>query len=56
MKLLECGLYRGIRLLELAFKIFERVPETRLRQLIKIVFLTGQLKELFAEKKNPCIT
>ena len=33
---LECGSYRGIRLLEHKLKIFERVVETRVRRIVKI--------------------
>ena len=33
---LECGLYRGIRLLEHVMKILERVVETRVRRIVKI--------------------
>ena len=33
---LECGSYRGIKLLEHAMKVFERVVESRLRQILQI--------------------
>ena len=33
---LECGKYRGIRLLEHGMKLFEKVLEKRLRELIEV--------------------
>ena len=33
---IECGKYRGIRLLEHAMKLFEKVLEERLKKLIKV--------------------
>ncbi len=33
---LECGKYRGVRLLEHGMKLFEKVLEERLRKLIKV--------------------
>jgi hypothetical protein len=65
---LECGSYRGIRLLEHTFKIFERVVETRVRKIVKIddlqfgfmagrgttdaIFIVRQLQEKFLAKKK----
>ena len=33
---LECGSYHGVKLLEHAMKVFERVMEARLRQILHI--------------------
>ena len=65
---LECGSYRGIKLLEHAMKVFERVIEARLRQKIHIddmqfgftpgkgttdaVFMVRQLQEKYLGKKR----
>jgi Reverse transcriptase (RNA-dependent DNA polymerase) len=65
---LECGSYRGIRLLEHALKILERIVETRVRKIIKIdsmqfgfmegrgttdaIFIVRQLQEKFLAKKD----
>ncbi len=65
---LECGKYRGVRLLEHGMKLFENVLEERLRKLIKVdcrqfgfnpgrsttdaIFVMKQLQEKFSEKKN----
>jgi hypothetical protein len=65
---LECGSYRGIRLLEHALKILERVVETRVRRIVKIddlqfgfmagkgttdaIFIVRQLQEKFLAKKK----
>ena len=60
---MECGSYRGIKLLEHAMKVFERVIEARLRRNVKIddmqfgfqpgksttdaIFIVRQLQESF---------
>ena len=65
---IECGKYRGIRLLEHAMKLFEKVLEERLRKLIKVdglqfgfhpgrsttdeIFIMRQLQEKLSEKKK----
>ena len=65
---LECGNYRGIRLLEHGMKLFEKVIERRLRKLISIdcrqfgfrrgksttdaVFILRQLQEKYSQKKK----
>ena len=65
---LECGSYRGIRLLEHTLKIFERVVEARVRRIVKIddlqfgfmagrgtsdaIFIVRQLQEKFLAKKK----
>ena len=65
---LECGSYRGIKLLEHAMKVFERVMEARLRQILHIddmqfgftpgkgttdaVFILRQLQERYLVKKR----
>jgi hypothetical protein len=65
---LECGSYRGIKLLEHPMKVFERVMETRLRQVLCIdemqfgftpgrgttdaVFILRQLQERYLVKKR----
>ena len=65
---LECGSYRGIKLLEHAMKVFERVVENRLRQILCIdemqfgftpgkgttdaVFILRQIQERYLVKKR----
>ena len=65
---LECGSYRGIRLLEHALKILERVVEVRVRRIVKIddlqfgfmpgkgttdaIFIVRQLQEKFLAKEK----
>jgi hypothetical protein len=65
---LDCGSYRGIKLLEHAMKVFERVVEKRLRGSVEIddmqfgfrpgrgttdaIFIVRQLQEKFLEKKR----
>ena len=65
---LECGKYRGVRLLDIGVKLFEKVLEERLRKLIKVdgrqfgycpgrsttdaIFIMKQLQEKFSEKKK----
>ena len=65
---LECGSYRGIRLLEHALKILERVVEVRVRKIVKIddlqfgfmpgkgttdaIFIVRQLQEKFLAKEK----
>ena len=65
---LECGSYRGIKLLEQPLKILERVVERRLRNMVKIdemqfgftpgrgtmdaIFIVRQVQERFLEKKK----
>ena len=65
---LECRSYRGIKLLEHAMKVFERVLESRLRQTLHIddmqlkftpgkgttdaVFILRQLQERYLVKKE----
>ena len=65
---LECGSYRGIKLLEHEMKVFESVMEARLRQILKIddmqfgftpgkgttdaVFILRQLQEKYLIKKR----
>jgi hypothetical protein len=65
---LECGSYRGIKLLEHALKVFERVVEARLRQILCIdemqfgftpgkgttdaIFILRQLQERYLVKKR----
>ena len=65
---LECGSYRGIKLLENVMKVFERVTEARLRQTLHIddmqfgftpgkgttdaVFILRQLQERYLVKKR----
>ena len=65
---LECGKYRGIRLLEHGMKLFERVLENRLRKLIKVdcrqfgfspgrsttdaIFIVRQMQEKYSERKK----
>ena len=65
---LECGKYRGIRLLEHGMKLFERILEMRLRRLIKVdsrqfgftpgrstidaLFIVRQVQEKYNEKRK----
>lgn len=65
---LECGSYRGIRLLEHAMKVFERVIEARVRKIVKIdsmqfgfmpgrgttdaIFIVRQLQEKYLARKK----
>ena len=65
---LECNSYRGIKLLEHAMKVFERVIEARLREKVDIddmqfgfragksttdaIFIVRQLQEKYSEKKG----
>ena len=65
---LDCGSYRGIKLLEHAMKVFERVMEKRLRKVVNIddmqcgfrpgrgttdaIFIVRQLQEKYLEKKR----
>src|SRR3989454_6651334 len=65
---LECGSYRGIKLLEHAMKVFERVIEARVRDRVKIdnmqfgfspgkgttdaIFIVRQLQEKYLAKKK----
>ncbi len=65
---LECNSYRGIKLLEHAMKVFERVIEARLREKVDIddmqfgfmegksttdaIFTVRQLQEKYLEKKK----
>jgi Reverse transcriptase (RNA-dependent DNA polymerase) len=65
---LECGSYRGIKLLDQVMKVFERVIEVRLRRLVNIdemqsgfspgkgttdaIFIIRQVQEKFLEKKK----
>src|SRR5207244_4086203 len=65
---MECGSYRGIKLLEHAMKVFERVIEARVRDRVKIdnmqfgfspgkgttdaIFIVRQLKEKYLAKKK----
>ena len=65
---LECNSYRGIKLLEHAMKVFERVIEARLREKVDIddmqfgfragksttdaIFIVRQLQEKYLEKKR----
>jgi len=65
---LECGSYRGIRLLEHVMKILERVVEARVRRIVKIddmqfgfmagkgttdaIFIVRQLQEKYLAKKK----
>ncbi len=65
---LECGKYRGIRLLEHPMKIYERILEARLRPLVSIderqfgfipgkstndaIFIMRQMQEKFSQKKK----
>ena len=68
---LECGSYRGIKLLEHGMKVFERVLERRLRSKVNIsetqfgfmpgkgttdaIFIVHQLQEKYLEKELFCI-
>ena len=59
---MECGSYRGIRLLEHAMKVIERIFEHRFRQQIEIddmqfgkgttdaIIIAGQMQENFRVK------
>jgi len=65
---LDCGSYRGIKLLDQVMKVFERVIEARLRNRVKIddmqfgfspgkgttdaIFIIRQLQERFLDKKK----
>ena len=65
---LQCGSYRGIRLLEHVLKVLERVIEARVRRIVKIddmqfgfmpgrgttdaIFIVRQLQEKFLAKKK----
>jgi hypothetical protein len=65
---LECGSYRGIKLLEHAMKILERVIESRVREIVKIddmqfgfmagkstteaIFVVRQMQEKYLAKKK----
>src|SRR5438445_8402418 len=65
---MECGSYRGIKLLEHAMKVFERVIEARVRDRVKIdnmqfgfspgkgttdaIFIVRQLQEKYLAKKK----
>lgn len=65
---LECGSYRGIKLLEHVMKVYERVLENRVRQKVELnafqfgfrsgcgttdaVFIVRQLQERYLEKKK----
>ena len=65
---MDCGKYRGVRLLEHGMKIYERVLERRLRDLVEVgdyqygfcpgksttgaIFIVRQLQEKFAGKKK----
>ena len=65
---LECGSYRGIKLLEHGMKVFERVLEARLRRNVIIddmqfgfmpgrgttdaIFIVRQLQERYLEKNG----
>jgi hypothetical protein len=65
---LECNLYRGIKWLEHAMKVFEQVIEARLREKVDIddmqfgsregksttdaIFIVRQLQEKYLEKKK----
>ncbi len=65
---LECGKYRGIRLLEHGMKLFEKVLEKRFKKLIKVddwefgfspgrsttyaIFIMRQMQEKFSGKKK----
>ena len=68
---LECGKYRGIRLLEHGMKLFEKLLEERWRKLIKVdsqqfgfcpggsitdaSFIIRQLQEKFSGRRRNCI-
>ena len=68
---LECGNYRGIKLMEHAMKIFERVLDSRLRKIVDInekqfgfrkgvgttdaIFILRQLQEKKIEETRLCI-
>ena len=49
---LECGSYRGIKLVEHAMKILERVIERRVRNVVKIDSM--QFGFMAGEKHNRC--
>ena len=65
---LECGSYRGIKLLDQVLKVFERVIEARLRRRVNVddmqfgftggrgtvdaIFVVRQIQEKFIEKKK----
>ena len=65
---LECGSYRGIKLLEHALKVFERVVEKRVRRCVSLdemqfgfrpgksttdaIFIVRQLQEKYMDKKK----
>jgi hypothetical protein len=65
---LNCGSYRGIKLLDQVMKVFERILETRLRSKVKLddmqfgfrpgkgttdaIFVIRQVQERFLEKKK----
>jgi len=65
---MECGFYRGIKLLEHAMKVVERIFEHRIRQLIEVddmqfgfmkgkettdaIFTVRQMQENFRVKGN----
>src|SRR5580692_7598626 len=65
---LNCGFYRGIKLLDQVMKVFERILETRLRSKVKLddmqfgfrpgkgttdaIFVIRQVQERFLEKKK----
>ena len=36
LDVMDCGAYRGVRLLEHAMKIFERVLEMRIKKIVKV--------------------
>ena len=65
---LECGLYRGIKLLDQVMKVFERVIEAKLKNLVKLddmqfgfragqstmdaIFIVRQIQEKYLAKKK----
>ena len=64
---MECGSYRGVKLLEHALKLLERLLEKRLRELVQVdsmqcgfmkgkssinaIFMVRQIQEKYLEKK-----
>ena len=67
---LDCGSYRGIKLLDQMMKVFERVLEMRLRDRVKIddmqfgfcpgkgtidaIFVIRQVQESFLKRRKIC--
>ena len=49
---LSCGSYRGIKLLEHAMKVLERVIEGRVRKIVEIDSLQSTAEEIFGNTKN----